>query len=262
MSEFVVEFVLLFLVCGWTTLSMTLGGLGGSMFSLLESGGGGGGGGAPTDGIVQRRRETVHGGARERVEILLQNQRRRPDGEIQGESHRERVAIAREHAQAEERRRRSASSSWCSSAWCTWRWSWRASTTKISRRFTTTITGRYALVFIRIAFAMLFIVAGGSTYATAKSQDAGLASFIRNLPSCAAWLLAFPFVIFTASSVPLIWKERYVAASCAFLQCTASPRWVRWSSWTIRSRNSVPSVRQRDPVRLGRHGFRAKVAID
>ena len=96
-SEFVVEFVLLFLVCGWTTLSMTLGGLGGSMFSLLESGGGG----APTDGIVQRRRETVHGGARhERVEILLQNQRRRPDGEIQGESHRERVAISREHAQA------------------------------------------------------------------------------------------------------------------------------------------------------------------
>ena len=104
-----------------------------------------------------------------------------------------------------------------------------------------------------------------TTYATAKSQDAGLASFIRNLLVVgAAWLLAFPFVIFTASSVPLIWKERYVAASCAFLQCTALTALgtLVIVDDSFKKLSSVGGGLGADPVRLGRHGFRAKVAID
>ena len=141
-SEFVVEFVLLFLVCGWTTLSMTLGGLGGSMFSLLESGGGGAAAAArpPMGSSNADGRQSTARSSRG-VEILLQNQRRRPDGEIQGESHRERVAIAREHAQArngDDDRRRHLGVLRLGALGA----ELASPTTKISRRFTTTITGR------------------------------------------------------------------------------------------------------------------------
>jgi hypothetical protein len=125
----------------------------------------------------------------------------------------------------------------------------------------------YALVLMRVAFAVLFIVAGGSTYATAKSQDQALAQFIRNLLVIgAAWLLAFPFVIFTAQGVPLIWRERYVAGGCAFLQCTALAALgiLVLVDGSFKKLSSVAGggVDVAARAKLGRRGFRAKVAID
>jgi len=81
----------------------------------------------------------------------------------------------------------------------------------------------YALVCLRLFFAILFIVAGGSTYATAKrQQDPSLAIFIKHLLFIgAAWLLAYPFVVFTANFLSIVLRQRYVAGGCVVLQCLA-----------------------------------------
>ena len=82
----------------------------------------------------------------------------------------------------------------------------------------------------------------------------------------AAWLLAFPFVIFTAQGVPLIWRERYVAGGCAFLQCTALAALgiLVLVDGSFKKLSSVAGggVDVAARAKLGRRGFRAKVAID
>ena len=266
-SEFIVEFVLLFLVCGWTTLSMTVSGLGGSLFASLESGAGGNGArphppsGADgrqstramltsvlksffkvnaDDPAVKYRVDLVAGALRSPVNMLKRGAETTIGVVIL-------VFFALVHLTLE----------------------------LMSRKYHEDFEAfhdhdhwpGYALVFMRVAFAVLFIVAGGSTYATAKSQDQALAQFIRNLLVIgAAWLLAFPFVIFTAQGVPLIWRERYVAGGCAFLQCTALAALgiLVLVDGSFKKLSSVAGggVDVAARAKLGRRGFRAKVAID
>ena len=262
-SEFIVEFVLLFLVCGWTTLSMTVGGLGGSLFASLESGGGaaasrhppsGAGGRQSTslvlssvlksffkvnadDPAVKYRVELVAGALRSPVNMLKRGAETTIGVVIL-------VFFALVHVVLE----------------------------LMSRRYNENFEvfhdhdhwPGYALALMRVAFAMLFIVAGGSTYATAKNQDPALASFIRNLLAVGiVWLLAFPFVIFTASGVSLLWRVRYVAGGCAFLQCTALSA-LGLLVLVDESFKKLSSVASDSGAKstLGRRGFRAKVAID
>ena len=268
-SEFIVEFVLLFLVCGWTTLSMTVGGFGGNLFASLESGGGAARPRPPVSGaegrqstravlssvlksffkinaddpVVKYRVELVAGALRSPVNMLKRGADTTVGVVIL-------VFFALVHLMLE----------------------------LMSRRYNEDFEAfhdhdhwpGYALVFMRCAFAMLFIVAGGSTYATAKSQDRALATFIRNLLAIGTiWLLAFPFVIFTAQGVSLLWRVRYVAGGCAFLQCTAlsalgvlvliDESFKKLSSVTGGGASSSGAAQS---SRLGRRGFGAKVAID
>ena len=267
-SEFVVEFVLLFLVCGWTTLSMTLGGLGESIFSSLESGGGAAAAAArpPMGSLNADGRQSTAALVASVLKSFFKINADDPTVKY-------RVSLIASALRSPVNMLKRGAETTIGVVILVFFSLVHLTLELASRKYNEDFEAfhdhdhwpGYALVFMRIAFAMLFIVAGGSTYATAKSQDVGLASFIRNLLVVgAAWLLAFPFVIFTAQSVPLIWKERYVAASCAFLQCTALTALgtLVVVDDSFKKLSSVGGGLGADPVRLGRHGFRAKVAID
>jgi hypothetical protein len=269
-SEFLVEFVLLFLVCGWTTLSMTLGGLGGSLFASLESGGGGAGHQPVPPGVSERQstRSMLASVLKTFFKVNADDPAVKYRIDLMAAALRSPVNMLR-----------------------------RGADTSIGVFLLVFFAGvhlllelasrqynedfevfhdhdhwpGFALVFMRIAFAILFIVAGSATYATAKQRDPALASFIQNLLVIGAvWLLAFPFVIFTAQSVSLIWRQRYVAGACACLQCAAlsalgvlvlvDGSFKKLSS--VSAAEASVSGAQVSRQKLGHRGFRAKVAID
>jgi len=218
-SEYITEFVLLFLVCGWTTLSMTIGGLGGSIasfgsFASLESADDASARkpvstmslfisviksffGIDSDNPMVKYRISVMAAALRSPVNMLRKGADTTIGvvimiffafvhtalEFMARKHREDFEAFHDHDH------------------------WPG----------------YALVCLRLFFAILFIVAGGSTYATAKrQQDPSLAIFIKHLLFIgAAWLLAYPFVVFTANFLSIVLRQRYVAGGCVVLQCLA-----------------------------------------
>ena len=111
---------------------------------------------------------------------------------------------------------------------------------------------------------MLFIVAGGSTYATAKSQDAGLASFIRNLLASCGVVVGVPVRHFHRKQRAVDLERALRRGKLRLLQCTALTALgtLVVVDDSFKKLSSVGGGLGADPVRLGRHGFRAKVAID
>mmetsp|Transcript_4153 Transcript_4153/g.15198 ORF Transcript_4153/g.15198 Transcript_4153/m.15198 type:complete len:586 (-) Transcript_4153:1290-3047(-) len=267
MSEYITEFVLLFLVCGWTTLSMTISGLGGSLasfgsFASLESGD-----------------DTARTSSNEQSTISLFISVLKSFFHIDSDNPDVKYRISLVAAAL------------------------RSPVNMLKRGADTTVGvvillffgcvhlilelmarkhhedfeafhdhdhwPGYALVGLRVFFAILFIVAGGSTFATAKrQQDPPLSTFIRHLLIIGAgWLLAFPFVVFTASFVPLVWRHRYVAGGCAMLQCVALAALgvLVLVDESFKKMSSVSMTASTDSSRrqtLGSRGLRAKVAID
>ena len=80
----------------------------------------------------------------------------------------------------------------------------------------------YCLVLLRLCLLTLFLVGGNATIAAAESRDPDAAVFLKKLRAVGgAWLAAFPFLVCTAWCAPSNFRHRYVVGGLAVLQTTA-----------------------------------------
>ena len=267
MSEYVTEFVLLFLVCGWTTLSMTISGLGGSFatfgsFAALESGG--------ESACASSNEQTTMSLFISVFKSFFHIDSDNPDVKY-------RIGLVAAALRSPVNMLKRGADTTVGVVILVFFGCVHVVLELMARKYHEDFEAfhdhdhwpGYALVGLRVFFAILFIVAGGSTFATAKhQQDPTLSTFIRHLLVIGAgWLLAFPFVVLTASFVPLVWRHRYVAGGCAMLQCLALSALgvlvlVDESFKKMSSVSMTASIDSSSRQTLGRRGLRAKVAID
>ena len=124
----------------------------------------------------------------------------------------------------------------------------------------------YCLVLLRLCLLCLFLVGGKATIAAAESRDPEAAQFLKKLRAVGgAWLAAFPFLVCTAWCAPPYFRHRYVCGGLALLQsaaiiglaylCLASERFLALSTVAPRSASAAGSV-------AGTRGIAAKLAVD
>ena len=124
----------------------------------------------------------------------------------------------------------------------------------------------YGLVCLRCVLAVVFLAGSRVALAAAEMRDPEAARFLRQLRVVgAAWLLAFPFLVVTAGLVPAMSRHRYVAGGCVLLQsggliglgylCLASEKFLALSSVAPKSASAAGNV-------LGGRGIAGKIAVD
>ena len=79
----------------------------------------------------------------------------------------------------------------------------------------------YGLCALRLALAALFAVGNASALQSAEMQDPDAARFLRDLRAVGlGWMLAFPGLVATAWMLPAMWRHRWVTGGCVLLQST------------------------------------------
>mmetsp|Transcript_762 Transcript_762/g.2963 ORF Transcript_762/g.2963 Transcript_762/m.2963 type:complete len:623 (-) Transcript_762:202-2070(-) len=124
----------------------------------------------------------------------------------------------------------------------------------------------YCLVALRLCLLVLFLVGGRVTIAAAESRDPEAAAFLKKLRQVGGfWLAAFPFLVCTAWCAPAYFRHRYVVGGLALLQtaailglaylCLGSERFLALSTVAPRSASAAGSV-------AGTRGIASKLAVD
>jgi len=124
----------------------------------------------------------------------------------------------------------------------------------------------YCLVLLRLVLAGLFAVGGRTALQAAEMQDADAAKFLRRLRKVGAvWMLAFPGLVMTAWLLPALWRHRYVTGGLAVLQ-SAALLGLAYITLMSEAFLSVSSVAPRSASSagnvLGVRGMAAKLAVD
>jgi len=289
-SEFVVAALLLFLACGWTTVSV--GSVGARLLNSLESGG------AVSDepsraaagraGNARRATRDFKDGVVAVVKTALHLDEDNPEVK-------RRVASVTRALQQPARLvgvaganfggASSAASSAASGAFFGGRvdaggaflFAFAAVTAYLemaSRRFTDDFSAfhdhehwpGYCLVVLRLCLLTLFLVGGNATIAAAESRDPDAAVFLKKLRFVGgAWLVAFPFLVCTAWCAPASFRHRYVVGGLAVLQTAAilalaylslgSERFLALSTVAPKRASAAGSV-------AGTRGVASKLAVD
>jgi len=289
-SEFVVAALLLFLACGWTTVSV--GSVGARLLNSLESGG------AVSDepsraaagraGNARRATRDFKDGVVAVVKTALHLDEDNPEVK-------RRVASVTRALQQPARLvgvaganfggASSAASSAASGAFFGGRvdaggaflFAFAAVTAYLemaSRRFTDDFSAfhdhehwpGYCLVVLRLCLLTLFLVGGNATIAAAESRDPDAAVFLKKLRFVGgAWLAAFPFLVCTAWCAPASFRHRYVVGGLAVLQTAAilalaylslgSERFLALSTVAPKRASAAGSV-------AGTRGVASKLAVD
>ncbi len=283
-AEFLTTMLLLFLACGWTTVSAA--GIGARLLGSLESGGSAGSDASPTESkasVARKLAKDVPTGVVAMVKGALKldeddpetkrrvqrvaSALRAPAGLVLGLGNRLKLATGGDvHLPAP---RTNVGSVLVFALMCA-----QMSLEIASRSYVDDFNGfhdhehwpGYGLVFLRLVCLVIFLAGGRAALGAAERNDPDAARFLRDLRKIGgAWLAAFPFLVATAWCAPPLARHRYVAGGCATLQsvgliglgflCLASERFLAVSSVAPRDANAAGNV-------AGTRGFASKLAVD